>query len=89
MEDIKNITFQLLEKSELNKIVNVAYIQNYSIIEILEIIERFYDKIKLNLIKSGSGYDINVPDVEYYFQENGLTDKDSYLNRILKNTIRK
>jgi hypothetical protein len=43
-EDIKNITFQLLEKSELNKIVNVAYIQNYSIIEILEIIERFYDK---------------------------------------------
>jgi hypothetical protein len=42
-------------------------------------------KIKLNLIKSGSGYDINVPDVEYYFQENGLTDKDSYLNRILKN----
>lgn len=84
-EDIKNITFQLLEKSELNKIVNVAYIQNYSIIEILEIIERFYDKkLSLNLIKSGSGYDINVPDVEYYFQENGLTDKDSYLNRILK-----
>lgn len=84
-EDIKNITFQLIEKSDLNKIINVAYIQNYSIIEILEIIERFYDKkLSLNLIKSGSGYDINVPDVEYYFQENGLTDKDSYLNRILK-----
>jgi len=84
-EDIKNITFQLIEKSDLNKIINVAYIQNYRIIEILEIIERFYDKkLNLNLIKSGSGYDINVPDVENYFQENGLTDKESYLCRILE-----
>ncbi|UQB67764.1 NAD-dependent epimerase/dehydratase family protein [Epilithonimonas zeae] len=84
-EDIKNITFQLIEKSDLNKIINVAYIQNYRIIEILEIIERFYDKkLNMNLIKSGSGYDINVPDVENYFQENGLTDKESYLCRILE-----
>lgn len=84
-EDIKNITFQLIEKADFNKIVNVAYIQNYAIIEILEIIERFYNKkLKLNLIKSGSGYDINVPNVESYFQENGLTNKESYLNRILE-----
>lgn len=84
-EDIKNITFQLIEKADFNKIVNVAYIQNYAIIEILEIIEHFYNKkLKLNLIKSGSGYDINVPDVESYFQENGLTNKESYLNRILE-----
>jgi nucleoside-diphosphate-sugar epimerase len=36
-EDIKNITFHLLETSELNKIINVAYLQNYAIIEILEV----------------------------------------------------
>jgi len=84
-EDIKNITFQLLEKEELNRIINVAYIQNYAIIEILEIIERFYNKkLELNLIKSGSGYDINVPDVESYFKFNGLTDKESYLCKILE-----
>ncbi len=84
-EDIKNITFDLLEKKELNKIINVAYIQNYAIIEILEIIERFYNKkLDLNLIKSGSGYDINVPDVESYFKINGLTDKESYLCKILE-----
>ncbi len=84
-EDIKNITFQLLEKDELNRIINVAYIQNYAIIEILEIIERFYNKkLELNLIKSGSGYDINVPDVESYFKINGLTDKESYLCKILE-----
>lgn len=84
-EDIKNITFQLIEKSELNKIVNVAYVQNYTIIEILEIIESFYNtNIYLNLIKSGSGYDVNIPDVEDYFRINNLNNKESYLCRILE-----
>lgn len=84
-EDIKNITFDLLASQIFNKIINVAYIQNYAIIEILEIIERFYDtKLDLNLIKSGSGYDINIPDVEDYFRKNDLTNKESYLNRILE-----
>lgn len=84
-EDIRNITFDLLDSQTFNKIINVAYIQNYAIIEILEIIERFYNtKLDLNLIKSGSGYDINVPDVEDYFRNNSLTNKESYLNRILE-----
>lgn len=83
--DIKNITFGLLDNQSINKIVNVAYTQNYAIIEILEIIERFYNtKLDLNLIKSGSGYDINVPDVEEYFRNNGLTNKESYLCNILQ-----
>ncbi|MBV6880927.1 NAD-dependent epimerase/dehydratase family protein [Epilithonimonas ginsengisoli] len=84
-EDIKKITFELLDGQTFNKIVNVAYTQNYAIIEILEIIERFYDtKLDLNLIKSGSGYDINVPDVEAYFVKNNLTNKDAYLCEILQ-----
>ena len=84
-EDIKNITFQLLEKSDFNKIINVAYLYNYSIIEILEMVERFYDiKLNLNLIKSGSGYDVNIPDVEDYFRINDLNNKESYLCRILE-----
>lgn len=84
-DDIRNITFNLLDTQILNKIVNVAYIQNYAIIEILEIIERFYNvKLNLNLIKSGSGYDINVPDVEDYFQNNGLINKEDYITRILE-----
>ena len=84
-EDIKKITFKLLDEQILNKIVNVAYTQNYAIIEILEVIERFYGtKLDLNLIKSGSGYDINVPDVEGYFVKNNLTNKDSYLCNILQ-----
>lgn len=84
-DDIKNITFNLIEAESFNKIVNVAYLQNYEIIEILEIIERFYrTKLNLNLIKNGSGYDINIPDVEDYFRINNLTNKESYLCQILE-----
>lgn len=84
-EDIKNITLLLLEKQELNKIVNLAYLENYSIIEILQIIEKFFHlNININLIKAGSGYDISIPDIENYFIENQLTTKEAYLCRILE-----
>ncbi|WP_027382750.1 NAD-dependent epimerase/dehydratase family protein [Epilithonimonas caeni] len=84
-DDIKKITFSMIENKTFNKIVNVAYPQNYTIIEILEIIERFYSiKLELNLIKSGTGYDIDVSDVEYHFTDNDLTNKDSYLCSILQ-----
>lgn len=84
-DDIRNITFRLIKNESFNKIINVAYLQNYGIIEILEIIERFYNtKLNLNLIKSGSGYDINIPDVEDYFRINNLNNKESYLCRILE-----
>ena len=56
VEDIKNITNQLIDKQYFNKIINIAYPENYTIIEILEIMEKFYQtKLYLNLVKSGSG----------------------------------
>jgi len=83
-DDIRGITFSMLQ-GNLNKIVNVAYPENYTIIEILEIVERFYEtKLELNLVKSGSGYDIDVSHIEYYFRSNGLTNKESYLCNILE-----
>jgi len=85
VEDIKKITLDLLDKKDVNKIINVAYINNYSIIEILEIIERFYNKkTNLNLTNSGSGYNIDVEDIGNYFTENNATDKEIYLGTILK-----
>ncbi len=84
-DDIKNITYNLIEAQSFNKIVNVAYLYNYAIIEILEIIERFYKtQLDLNLVKSGSGYNINIPDIEDYFRINNLNNKESYLCRILE-----
>ncbi|MFY1045284.1 NAD-dependent epimerase/dehydratase family protein [Chryseobacterium sp. GP-SGM7] len=84
-DDIKNITFALIESLDLNKIVNVAYLKNYSIIEILEIIEQFYGrKVDINLIRSGSGYDVNIPEIENYFIKNNLNNKETYLKNILQ-----
>lgn len=85
VDDIRNVTFDLLKNQSFNKIINVAYLKNYSILEILEIVEKFYDKkINSNLLKSGSGYDINIPDIESYFNENNLINKENYLLEILK-----
>ncbi|MGO4708187.1 NAD-dependent epimerase/dehydratase family protein [Chryseobacterium sp. 2TAF14] len=85
VEDIKNITFNLIDSQSLNKIVNVAYVKNYSIIEILEIVEKFYGKkVDINLIRSGSGYHIDIPDIENYFIENNRVNKETYLYHILQ-----
>lgn len=84
-EDVEKITLHLLENNVFNKIINLAYPQNYSIIEILEILERhFSKKLDINLIKAGSGYEISIPDVEFYFREHALDNKETYLCRILE-----
>lgn len=85
VEDIKNITNQLIDKLYFNKIINIAYPENYTIIEILEIMEKFYQtKLYLNLVKSGSGYGIDTHDVESYFIQHALTNKETYLHKILE-----
>ena len=85
VEDIKNITNQLIDKQYFNKIINIAYPENYTIIEILEIMEKFYrTKLYLNLVKSGSGYGIDTHDVESYFIQHALTNKEAYLHKILE-----
>ena len=84
-EDIKNLVLQVINYQNFNKVVNIAYPFNYSIIEILEIIEKELDiEPQLILIKAGSGYEINIPDVENYFKERNLTNKESYLCNILR-----
>lgn len=85
-EDIKNISLQLIEDQEKhNQIINIAYPENFTIIEILEILERsFNKKLNLNLIKSGCGYEISIPEVENYFKKNNLIDKETYLCNIIK-----
>lgn len=85
VEDVKNITFKFLDNKIFKSIINVAYLHNYSIIEILELIEELYNKkANINLIKSGSGYEVSIPIVEKYFIENNLHDKKWYLRRLLK-----
>ena len=84
VEDIKNITLSLLKEKQYNKIINIAYICNFSIIEILEAIEQQVSiPLKLDLVKSGSGYDIDIAEIENYFKDRNLVYKEAYLNNMI------
>ncbi len=84
-EDVQQITLDLIQKKEYNKIINIAYPSNYSIIELLEIIERYYHtKLDLNLTKSGSNYNIDVSQLEEYFKKSVNFGKEDYICKMLK-----
>ena len=83
-DDIKNITLKFINENILNRIINVAYLENFSTSEILEILEKYFIKsAKKSFVKSGQSYLISIPEVESYFTENNLTNKEAYLCRIL------
>ena len=84
-DDVKNITLKFINENSFNKIINVAYLENFSTIQILEILEKHFNKIaKTSLVKSGQSYLISIPEAEAYFAENKLTEKKEYLLRIIK-----
>ena len=84
-DDIKNITLKFINENSFNKIINVAYLENFSTSEILEILEKHFNKTaKTSLVKSGQSYLISIPEAEAYFAENKLTEKKEYLLRIIK-----
>jgi nucleoside-diphosphate-sugar epimerase len=83
-EDVKNITLDLIKAGVLNKIINVAYLENFSTTEILGVLEKFFHKkSKRKLTKSGQNYLISIPEVETYFTKNQLTNKETYLCKML------
>ncbi|SMC61286.1 NAD-dependent epimerase/dehydratase family protein [Moheibacter sediminis] len=83
--DVTQIILGLIDSNKLNKIVNVAYVNNYPILEIITIVEEFLGK-KGNLIleKKGQGYSIDIPDAMGYFKQNNLLDREKYLQGILQ-----
>ena len=84
-DDVKNITLQLLKTGKFNKIINVAYLENFSTTEILEILEKHLNKKpKTAFFNSGQTYKISIPEVESYFLENHLSNKKEYLIKLLK-----
>ena len=83
-EDVKNITLKLIEHGPHNCIINLAYLENFSTLEILENLEKSTGKHAITkLSKKGQTYKISIPEIENYFIENGLTDKSDYLCGII------
>lgn len=84
-EDIKTITLALIEKAQFNRIINLAYLENFSIVEILGVLEEYFEKkAKTQFMKSGQSYLISIPEIETFFIENNFADKKEYLLRIIK-----
>lgn len=84
-DDIKNITLRLLNKGHFNQIVNIAYLENFSTLEILSLLEKHINKKPITVaVECGQSYRISIPETEDYFREKKLNDKEAYLCRILK-----
>lgn len=89
VEDIREIILDLINKNHLNHIVNVAYPQNYPIIQIIATIEEFLGKTaSLELVKAGQSYSVDIPEVENYFRKNNMIDKEIYLKNMLQKYYR-
>lgn len=85
VEDIAKIVCELISSGQVNRIVNVAYVRNYPILEIITIIIEFLDKkASIVLEKQGQSYSIDIPDAIDYFRKNNLLDGELYLKNILK-----
>lgn len=84
VSDINKITNEIIREFDTNQIFNIAYLHNYSIMEITEQISDVLKKEPLlHLQHEGSCYQIDVSKVSNYFSKNQLTDKDKYLRNLV------
>lgn len=82
VEDVKNITMKYIDNGEYNKIVNVAYKENFCIPEIVEIFEDVL-KVNANIIieDKGENYTIDIHELDYNFNE---FSKTNYLKKMIR-----
>lgn len=81
VEDVKNITLKYIASKDWNKIINVAYTENFNIPEIIEALEKNYSKAARKIIENkGEHYSIDIHELDYEFE---LTDKENYLESII------
>jgi nucleoside-diphosphate-sugar epimerase len=82
VEDVKNITLKYIIENNWNKIVNIAYIENFSIPEIINSFEEIFQISSKKIIEDkGEHYSIDVSELSYDF---AIMDKRKYLIQILQ-----
>ncbi|CAD7803995.1 hypothetical protein CHRY9390_01160 [Chryseobacterium aquaeductus] len=90
VNDVSAITQDIITNFNINQIINLAYMQNFSIIEITETISDVLQKKPLLLLQNeGSGYEIEVSKIESYFKINNLNDKEQYLRNLISKYYQK
>ena len=82
VEDVKDIALQYIQSNRWNRIVNVAYAENYFIPEIVEAFEEILQKPAMKLMENkGEHYSIDIHELQYQFS---IQDKEVYLNNLIK-----
>lgn len=82
VEDVKNITMKYIASKDWNKIINVAYTENFNILEIIEVFEQILNKkANKNIENKGEHYSIDVHELDYVFD---LSDKTDYLHQLIE-----
>lgn len=85
VEDLKNITLQLLRDEYQNTVINVASPHHYTMNEIITNAELLlHAKAMVNCVEKGQQYIIDIPEVKPYFVKNNKTDKMSYLTQLMR-----
>lgn len=83
--DIVKIVIELIDTQQINQLVNVAYLYNYTILEILtHIQEHLQRSARFELVDEGQSYNIETREINHYFKKNQLLDKEVYFKNILK-----
>lgn len=83
--DIQQITLSLIARKKQNAIVNLAYLHELTIQEIIETMSSILQiQPKMKFIDSGNFYQIAIPDIKDYFEAKKLTDKKKYLQEMVK-----
>ena len=84
-DDVRNITLQLIHNNVRNSIVNVAYLHEFNIVEIVECFEDLLQKTaKKQFFDSGNHYHIHLKKTKEYFHQRSKTNKTEYLYKIVK-----
>lgn len=84
-EDVKSITLKLIDEEKYNRTVNVAYLENFSTLEILKILEKHLRKKPITVpVENGQSYAISIPEIQSYFEEKRLNNKEMYLKKIIE-----
>ncbi|PQL92652.1 NAD-dependent epimerase/dehydratase family protein [Apibacter adventoris] len=84
VEDVGNITLRLLDE-KINTIQNIAYIDNFSVLEIVFALEKYLSKSAIiKLLNKGESYTIDTSYIVDYFKKNNKMIKMEYLNTLLK-----
>lgn len=83
--DIQQITLLLIESKRKNAIINLAYLHEFGIQEIIETMSSVLQIApKMKFIESGNFYQIAISDIKNYFETNNLTNKSEYLKNMVE-----